>query len=48
MLAVVHPDPGQYRYPGPARMAELADAGGLNPPAFRGLWVQIPLRALKM
>ena len=29
-------------------MAELADAGGLNPPALRGVWVQVPLRALRI
>ena len=29
----------------PARMAELADAGGLNPPTRKGLRVQVPFRA---
>ena len=29
----------------PARMAELADAGGLNPPTRKSVWVRIPLRA---
>jgi len=30
----------------PARMAEQADAGGLNPPDGNILRVQVPLRAL--
>ena len=28
-------------------MAELADAGGLNPPTRKGLRVQVPFRAQK-
>lgn len=31
-----------------ARVAELVDAGGLNPPDLRVMWVQIPPRALRL